>query len=510
MGSPTLEEAPPDVAPRARARSSVGDRPIRARRRPRARTLALAVSALAVLLAAPTLAQSDDGANAVTGDLHLHTNGTLTPAADGQPATCLSISSPGGATQAEETFAANLTRRAYRPATDEVTLLVDLGGNDGQAQAGSGFELTSSLAFGNGTRVDAEPRTFAASSSPDEAIVTFPVPGNATFGRGPLELTVGLQAQDSSIGAPVGQDVDVLCGHEPTRVVSFAYEERGQAVATGPAGDGDDGGPAPGSADPFVVLGASLAGSVGFLAFGLASLTGHEFSQRRIHLMMGLSAGLLLAIALVRLVPASLNATSGAGWTIALGLMGLYSIEFLGGGGHAHQHGHGEDGIEPHHEHGGGAEHEELLSHAGSLALVTFVIFAFHRVVGGLTLPAAFSVGSATGIEAAVGVLIHQAPGGLAAASLFVAGGWEKADAIKGVLVLSLFNPLGALVGLYLTTFGGVIGHLLALSAATFIFVALAEVLPEVQDGRYRWIVAGGFVAGYLLEYAVQWLSTLI
>lgn len=460
------------------------------------------------LLVGPALAQSDDPPTTVTGDLYPHTNGTLATHADEQPSTCLSISSPGGPTQAQETFATTLTQRAYRPATDEVTLLVDLGGSDGDAQAGSGFELTSQLAFGNGTRIDAEPRSFAASSTPDEAIVTFPVPDDAPFGRGPLELTVGLQAQSSSIGAPVGQDVHVLCGHERTRIVSFAYEARGQPVPTAPGGDGGE--PTPGGADPFVVLAASLAGSIGFVGFGVASLTGRAFSQRRVHLMMGISAGLLLAIALVRLIPASLSATGGAGWTIALGLAGLYAVEFFGGGGHAHQHGHGEEGIEPHHEHGEDAEHEELLSHAASLAVVTFVVFGFHRLVGGLTLPAAFSVGSATGIEAAVGVLIHQAPGGLAAASLFVAGGWSKPDAIKGVLGLSLFNPIGALVGLYLTTFAGVIGHLLALSAATFIFVALAEVLPEVQDGRYRWIVAGGFVAGYLVEYVVQWLSGLI
>lgn len=461
-----------------------------------------------LLLVAPAAGQPDGEATAVTGDLHPNTNGTLTSTADGQPSTCLSISSPGGQTQAEETFAANLTQRAYRPATDEITLLVDLGGSDGQAQSGSGFELTGQLAFGNGTQVDAEPRSFGASSSPDDAIVRFPVPENASFGRGPLELTIGLEAQGSSIGAPVGQDVEVLCGHERTRVVSFGYEMRGEAVPSGPSPGGD--GPTPGSADPILVLGASLIGSIGFLGFGIASLTGREFSQERVHLMMGLSAGLLLAIALVRLVPASLDAADGVGWTIALGLAGLYSVEFFGGGGHAHQHGHGEEGIEPHHEHGEDPEHQELLSHAGSLALVTFIVFAFHRVVGGLTLPAAFSVGSATGFEAAVGVLIHQAPGGLAAASLFVAGGWSKVDAVKGVLGLSLFNPLGALLGLYLTTFGGVIGHLLALSAATFIFVALAEVLPEVQDGQYRWIVAGGFVGGYALEYAVQWLSGLI
>ncbi len=454
-----------------------------------------------VAMAGPITAQDPAPGPQESGDLYLQTDGQLVHETDGDgSATCLSVSSPGGQASDEATFTTNLTDQAYRPDDETVTLLLDLGGDGDQAQAGSGFTLTAEIAFGNGTVAQAEPRSYPAGSTAQEAVLELEVEDNTTLGRGPLALTVSLEAQGSSIGAPVGQNVEVLCEHEASRIVSFPYRTQGQAIANPAPPAGDSGGGS--DVDLWLVLIASGAGSIGFVVFGLLAATGRSFSQRRIHLMMGISAGLLLAIALVRLVPASFSAEPAAPWTVALGLLGLYSIEFIGGGGHAHAHGHEGEELTSHHD-----EHDELFSHAASLAMVTFAVFAFHRIVGGLTLPAAFAVGDATGFEAAVGVLIHQAPGGLAAASLFLAGGWERPKVIQGVLVLALFNPIGALVGYYLTTFSGVIGHLLALSAATFIFVALAEVLPEVQDGQYRWLVAGGFVAGYLTEYLVQFLS---
>lgn len=252
------------------------------------------------------------------------------------------------------------------------------------------------------------------------------------------------------------------------------------------------------SAGP-VLLVALGAAAVTLLA-GATVLLGRAIDPRRVHLLLGATAGLLLAIALTDLVPEAIELAPAAPTTLALGVLALFLVKWITGG---HEHGHGPEG---HHEaHGEGHGHAHgVAGHATRLAVLAGVALGFHRLVDGFVLPAALGLEDAAGTAAAAAILLHQFPDGVAAATIFLAAGWRRARAARSVALLAAMTPLGAAAGLAVAGVTGLAGHLVALAAASFVFIALAELLPELQDRKYRGVVAVGFVLGYAAAFGLE------
>ena len=445
---------------------------------------------LALLLAAP-IAHAQ-ASFLPTGDLHLRTDGTLAPQPGDAAQACLALQGPTGAAQAA-TFAAPLAEGAYTVSQANLTLLVALGGSNGAAQSGAGFTLAAELAFGTNEPLRAQ-QDVAPAQSPTGLTLTFPLDADVQA-EGPLNLTLFLSPAAGPLPG-VGRDVQVLCDHEETKLASFNL----QGSLLLPPGDGHEDEEEHGLAlpGPVVFLISLLAGAA-TLAAGLLALAGRTISERRVHLLLGITAGLLLAIALIDLVPEAVELEENAVFTLAFGVLGLFIIKWVSGS-HAHAHA----------DHEGHTHAHTPRSGATRLALLAFFALAFHRLVDGIVLPASFEVGGATGLAAAGAILAHQFPDGIAGASVFLAAGWARKKVMLGVLVLALLTPVGALVGLTFLGLSGLIGHLIALAAATFIFIALAELLPELQTPKYRGVVAVGVVLGYAGALALEFIAGLV
>ena len=117
--------------------------------------------------------------------------------------------------------------------------------------------------------------------------------------------------------------------------------------------------------------------------------------------------------------------------------------------------------------------------------------------------------GGDVGFAASSAILIHQFPDGLAAASVFLGAGWQRKKILLAVAGLAFATPLGSLAGLAFAGIDGALPHLLALAAATFIFIALAELLPELRAKQYRFIVVVGFLLGYGLTFGIELFAEL-
>ncbi len=241
---------------------------------------------------------------------------------------------------------------------------------------------------------------------------------------------------------------------------------------------------------------SGLAALITFTA-GLLTLVGQTATGWRLHFLLGMTAGLLLTTAFVDLVPEAIHGSQSAGLTMALGFLALYAVEWAVG-----VHGHG-GGTEEEHTHGD--THFKRL--APKLPMVAFTALALHRVVDGLALPAAFQVGQATGFTASAAVLIHQFPDGFAAAVLFLAGGWRRRQIIGAVSALAIFTPVGTMLGLALVGIPEWLPHIIGLAAVTFIFISVAELMPELHHGPHKPAVGLGLVLGFLIAYGVQWFG---
>lgn len=227
---------------------------------------------------------------------------------------------------------------------------------------------------------------------------------------------------------------------------------------------------------------------------GVLPLAGQTATGKRLHFFLGMTAGLLLTTAFVSLIPEALQGDRSVGWTIAMGFLALYAAEWMVGV-HGHGGGQGEEAM---------PEDTHFHRSAPSLPAVAFAALALHRAVDGLTLPAAFQVDQATGLTAGAAVLIHQFPDGFAAAVLFLAGGWSRRRTLAAVSALALFTPLGTLVGTVLVGVPGWVPHVVGLAAVTFIFIAVAELMPELHHGPHKQAVGIGLALGYVVAYGIE------
>jgi zinc transporter ZupT len=241
------------------------------------------------------------------------------------------------------------------------------------------------------------------------------------------------------------------------------------------------------------LVGVAAGAALVTLTAGLLPLFGLGGSGRRLHFFLGVTAGLLLTSAFVNLIPVALAADGEVGWTIALGFLALYGVEWAVG---VHGHGGGEGATV-------GAADTHFQRAAPALPVVAFTALAVHRAIDGLTLPAAFQVGRAPGLMAGGAVLIHQFPDGFAASVLFLAGGWSRRRIVASLVALAISTPLGTLLGSALVTVPGWVPHLMGLAGVTFVFIAVAELMPELHHGPHKWMVGFGLLIGYALAYVI-------
>jgi zinc and cadmium transporter len=255
-----------------------------------------------------------------------------------------------------------------------------------------------------------------------------------------------------------------------------------------------------------VLMSSLLGGGLPFLG---------RVTHGRLQLYLSLSAGVMLGAAVFHIMPEAVTiAGPYFGWWMALGIVGLFAIERfiaphsheLDDGKHAHSHPHSHNAheTEPGHEHSSGhGEHRAAApAVAGWMAVLGLTL---HTFMNGVGLAGAVHVEFKPDSTDATGLALRMLPG----LAMFLAIVLHKpADALAISMVLSrkgvgrraitlvqlgfaLMVPVGAAV--FAFTEGRIAegledqltGAALAFSAGTFLFIALSDLLPEVQFHRH-------------------------
>jgi len=199
------------------------------------------------------------------------------------------------------------------------------------------------------------------------------------------------------------------------------------------------------------------------------------------------SAGVLLTIAILDLLPEAFEATGefkATSWAILIGVMIVFLMEKSGLWFHHHDGTHGKkppiSGI--------------------------FWGDAMHNFIDGFAIGAAFMVNREAGILTAFAVGLHELPKEMADFMVYLRSGYSNTK----TLLLNLTSSLIAVVGgvtVYLTK-GWIInyeGYLLGITAGMFLFIALADLIPEMhenmidEDGRGKLVWLGVFSMGLLV-----------
>lgn len=153
---------------------------------------------------------------------------------------------------------------------------------------------------------------------------------------------------------------------------------------------------------------------------------------------------------------------------VLVGVLGVFFIEALLIPGTTHGHGHGHD-VERH-------------SAVGWAALVGLSV---HALTAGVALAAVMDDASLAGVML-FAILAHKGFESFSLVSVFEMAGLSRGRVVALIVGFSLVTPLGLLLGSRIAGFLGEDGVsvLTSLSAGTFLYVCLCELLPEVFHKR--------------------------
>lgn len=217
----------------------------------------------------------------------------------------------------------------------------------------------------------------------------------------------------------------------------------------------------------------------------------------RMHLILGLSAGLLLGLVAFDLLPEvfALTEVEVVGVpAVMIAFVGafllLHMLERAAG---VHDPADSDYG-EHHHEH-------RTVGFIGALALIG------HSFLDGLAIGLAFQIDSATGWIVAIAVLAHDFADGLNTVTLLLKSGHDRARARRMLIADALAPVLGAIVGTLITVSDDVLGIYLAAFAGLLVYLATSHILPEAHASHPSRLTLVSTLVGVLIMFGVVALA---
>lgn len=114
----------------------------------------------------------------------------------------------------------------------------------------------------------------------------------------------------------------------------------------------------------------------------------------------------------------------------------------------------------------------------------TLILFgdAFHNFVDGVVIAAAFLTSIPLGVATALAVIAHEVPQEVGDFGILLESGYSKQKAFLYNLLSSITTLPGAIIAyFYLEHAKGSVPYILALSAASFIYIAMADLFPVLH-----------------------------
>jgi zinc and cadmium transporter len=211
------------------------------------------------------------------------------------------------------------------------------------------------------------------------------------------------------------------------------------------------------------------------ISISLAAALSFRLLSGVVDRMVSLSVGVLLATALTNLLPEALGSgldPTTIGWVLVGGILAFFLLEKLTLIHHTHHH----EGDSHHHEHGHDARE------AGRGAWPILVGDAFHNFGDGVVIAAAFLLDLRAGVLTACAVFAHEVPHEIGDFMILMNAGFRPRRAFAFMLLSGASAVVGGLSGyLLLDSSRALIPYALLVAAASFVYIALADLLPEMM-----------------------------
>jgi zinc and cadmium transporter len=218
---------------------------------------------------------------------------------------------------------------------------------------------------------------------------------------------------------------------------------------------------------PLIAVGLSLLGGLGglFVAAGLL-LVKDSARTRLVPWLVSYAVGALLGVSMLRLLPTALEtlAAPRVFATLLSGILLFFVLEKLVLWRHCHIH--------------------ECEVHESS-AFPVLVGDAFHNFVDGAVVAAAVMTSVPLGISTAVAAAAHEIPQEVGDFAILLHAGYSRSRALFLNVLSSLASAAGAIAAIVaFDTLPPLLPYFLALAAASFLYVAMADLIPGLHRGR--------------------------
>ena len=190
--------------------------------------------------------------------------------------------------------------------------------------------------------------------------------------------------------------------------------------------------------------------------------------------LVSFATGALLGAALLALLPHAIEAagpggTHGIGIALAAGIIAFFMLEKMVLWRHCHA-----DPCEAH----------APQDHHRQRASATLILWGdgFHNTLDGVLIAAAFMTDAHLGIVTAIAVFTHEIPQEVGDLAILLHGGMTRSRAMVLNIAVSFTSVLGAVLAYFLLARAvQALPYALAVAAASFLYVAVADLIPGLH-----------------------------
>ena len=214
-------------------------------------------------------------------------------------------------------------------------------------------------------------------------------------------------------------------------------------------------------------VGLTLVGSLGgvLIASGLL-LFNDRIRLQLVPWLVSYAVGTLLGVALLVLLPEALSQLSARTvlGSLLAGIMLFFVLEKLVLWRHCHTH--------------------DCEAH-GMAAPMVIIGDAFHNFLDGVVIGTAVRTSIPLGVSTALAVATHEIPQELGDMAILLHAGYSRKKALVLNLASGVSSVLGAIVAvLALDWLPQVKEYVLSVAAASFLYIAMADLIPDLHRGR--------------------------
>ncbi len=248
------------------------------------------------------------------------------------------------------------------------------------------------------------------------------------------------------------------------------------------------------------ILVATVAG--GLLSVVIAASLTVGVLSRVVQHLVSLSAGVLLATALLNVLPEAFESQASPQALFATLLGGLIFF-FLLEKAELYRHSHHHEGDGHHHHH-----HFDR-QQAGRGGWSVLMGDSIHNFCDGVIIAAAFLTDTQVGIVTALAIIAHEIPQEVGDYIVLLNAGFSRAKALAYNAMSGLAAVAGGVLGYFVVgPWEQLFPYLLVVASSSFIYVAVADLIPQLQHrlsmrdtlAQLLWLAAGMAVIAVVVQ----------